>query len=438
MGCHQRQALLVLAGVLLHGCVPPETSPLGASQGSGGAAGAGGQLTGGSGGGPPEDADRDGYPSDVDCDDGDDQVHPGATELCDGIDNDCDGDVDGPNAEGVTTWYRDQDGDGWGIEAEIAMACEQQPGWAPQPGDCHDGEESIYPGAPELCDLLDNDCDGFGDVAPEPVVDPPWGTYYDSADPSSDTALRLSLHEIIDDHLYFPYSSQGAIDTRDILELADEDPADAQRILDVYRNASYPKGDSAALEYNREHVWPQSLLPDGADRYPHTDCHHLFLCDAGYNSSRSNLPFDSCGPGCSERPTEYNNGRGGGTGQYPGNSNWRQSDGWEAWVGRRGDVARALLYMDVRYEGGTHGVTAHAEPDLVLTDDRDLIVTSEPSDTVAYMGMLSTLLRWHCADPPSPDEVHHHDVVYSHQGNRNPFVDHPEWAYCVFLGQCGP
>ena len=64
-----------------------------------------------------------------------------------------------------------------------------------------------------------------------------------------------------------------------------------------------------------------------------------------------------------------------------------------------GDLARAQLYMDLRYEGGAHGATAAAEPDLRLTDDTGLIVGTGGNATVAYMGRLATVLAWHLADP---------------------------------------
>ena len=152
------------------------------------------------------------------------------------------------------------------------------------------------------------------------------------------------------------------------------------------------------------------------------------------------MPYRYC-VSCTEKVTEYNNGQGGGSGTYPGNSNWRSGSGetgsWETWIGRRGDVARALFYMDVRYEGGTHGITDAAEPDLILTDSNGLIVsdTSE-NKSVAYMGMLSVLLEWHEADPVDDVERARNDTVYSYQGNRNPFIDHPEWVHCVFEDTC--
>lgn len=267
--------------------------------------------------------------------------------------------------------------------------------------------------------------------------------YYDSVIATDPSVLRETLHEVVDDHLRFPYTS-AATDTWDILELADEDPNDTLRILDVYKNASYAKVGGGTGPYNREHTWPNSygFPDDGATNYPYTDCHALFLSDSSYNSSRGNNPYRFCGGDCSEQPTEVNNGQGGGSGTYPGNSNWRTGSGstgtWETWLGRRGDVARALMYLDVRYEGGIHGTTGATEPDLILTDNNSLIVTSGGvNGQVAYMGILSDLLAWHLEDPVSGSEIWRNEVVFTFQGNRNPFIDHPEWVDCLFLDVCG-
>jgi endonuclease I len=264
---------------------------------------------------------------------------------------------------------------------------------------------------------------------------------YDPVDARDAASLRLTLHDLIDDHTRYPYTST-ATDTWDILDLADEDPNNAFNVLDIYKNASYPKAGGGNPNYNREHSWPKSYgFPiDGSTNYPYTDCHHLFICDSGYNSSRNNKPYDTASASASEKPTLFNNGVGGGTGVYTGNSNWTFGSGlgaWETWVGRRGDVARALLYMDVRYEGGTHGGSGASEPDLILTDNASLIVSNTSTNrSVAYMGMLSTLLDWHAEDPPDALEHFRNDIIESYQGNRNPFIDHPEWVDCLWLGMC--
>ncbi|MDQ7049148.1 MAG: endonuclease [Enterobacterales bacterium] len=192
--------------------------------------------------------------------------------------------------------------------------------------------------------------------------------------------------------------------------------------------------------YNREHTWPKSYgFPSNGDtNYPYTDMHHLFLADSGYNSDRSNKPYDDCNSGCIEDVTVANNGRGGGA----TDSNWTLGDfsagSWETWDSRKGDVARALMYMDVRYEGGTHGISGASEPDLILTNDRVLIENSFTggNEMVAYMGILSTLISWHKMDPVDDFERRHNDAVYAFQTNRNPFVDHPDYVSCVFEGVC--
>ena len=272
---------------------------------------------------------------------------------------------------------------------------------------------------------------------------PPVG-YYDTVDTSSPATLRATLHAVIDDHTRIPYTS-GATDTWDVLNMAMQDPNNASRIIDVYRNESFPKISGGSRDYNREHTWPVSygFPDDNAANYPFSDCHMLWLCDAGYNTTRSNKPFRNCSAACFENITLQNKGMGGGSGVYPGNSNWTSgaftSGTWEVWIGKRGDIARAQFYADLRYDGGTHNVTGVSEPDLILTDNQSLIAASNTgnNEAVAYHGMLSVLLQWHLEDPVDACEMNRNDVVFNFQGNRNPFVDHPEWVDCLYNGVCG-
>jgi hypothetical protein len=127
------------------------------SGGGGGDTGAEQTDDTGGGGSSTADADADGYNAAVDCDDADASVHPGAEEVCDGIDNNCDGDVD----EGLTdVWYTDADGDGYGDGASPVRACDQPVDAVEDFADCDDTQPTVYPGAEEVCDGLDNDCDG--------------------------------------------------------------------------------------------------------------------------------------------------------------------------------------------------------------------------------------------------------------------------------------
>jgi hypothetical protein len=97
---------------------------------------------------------------DTDCDDGDSAVSPDATELCDGVDNDCDGAVDEDDAADASTWYADMDGDGYGRSSIWTTACEAPSGYLADSSDCNDSDSAVNPGATELCDGVDNDCDG--------------------------------------------------------------------------------------------------------------------------------------------------------------------------------------------------------------------------------------------------------------------------------------
>jgi hypothetical protein len=109
---------------------------------------------------PLVDLDGDGYSSAVDCNDNDPLIYPSATEICDNVDNNCNGTID----EGVSiAYYVDNDGDGYGIGPGINFCSDPGTGYTAQDGDCDDSNAQIHPGATEVCDGLDNNCDGSAD-----------------------------------------------------------------------------------------------------------------------------------------------------------------------------------------------------------------------------------------------------------------------------------
>ena len=259
--------------------------------------------------------------------------------------------------------------------------------------------------------------------------------YYSGVNTSSAAALRSSLHAKIMASTKIPYTA-STTDSWDALDFADEDPLDSTKILDIYKNTVYPKAGGGNNYYNREHTWPNSygFSVDGPTNFAYTDLHMLMLADISYNSARSNLPYGNCTASCSEYPTVAHNGRGGGSGTFPGNSNWSNGSIFQTWGGMKGNVARAVLYMDIRYEGGTNG--GNSEPDLRLTDNASLIANTNGNASVAYMGLLSVLLQWSQQDPVDAYERIRNDAIQTYQGNRNPFVDHPEWIACIYQNVC--
>jgi hypothetical protein len=122
------------------------------------------------------DNDGDGYTGVDDCNDADASIHPGATETCDGVDQDCDGVID--DGTGSTVYYRDADGDSFGDPATTVTSCAVPSGYTTNFTDCNDASAISYPGATETCDGLDNNCDGDID---EGVATGP-NTYYLDAD----------------------------------------------------------------------------------------------------------------------------------------------------------------------------------------------------------------------------------------------------------------
>lgn len=229
--------------------------------------------------------------------------------------------------------------------------------------------------------------------------------YYTPATNLSGSALKSALHYIIDGHTELSYTA-----VTNALKVTDEDPNNSNNVICIYTGWSYAKTAFGNLgdEWNREHTWSKSH--GGFGDYPPegTDLHHLRPCDASVNSAKSNRDF-------SKGTTPYTDGSGP-TGCFTG------SYVWEPRTEDKGDVARMMFYMAVRYEGD------NGETDLELVS----YVNSSPDGQPLY-GNLDTLLKWHQDDPVDAWEISRNNAIYyQYQGNRNPFIDHPEYVGMIW------
>ena len=138
------------------------------------------------------DGDGDGWFAPDDCDDGNEAVHPAATEICNAIDDDCDG---GTDEDAMSQWFADHDGDGFGDDSETVKACAPpaDSDWVVVGDDCDDASPTIHPDAAEVCDdaNTDEDCDGAVDDADDSVTGQ--GTYYTDADNDDFGVLPIVL-----------------------------------------------------------------------------------------------------------------------------------------------------------------------------------------------------------------------------------------------------
>jgi endonuclease I len=240
-------------------------------------------------------------------------------------------------------------------------------------------------------------------------------TYYQDAWNENGNDLREALYDIIKVHTKLPYSSSST-DTWDVLKASDVDPANSSNVILIYAGISVngPQEYNGGSGWNREHVWPRSLGNFGTSTGVGTDVHNLKPATISLNSTRSNHEFDYLGT--SGNAVSYG-------GNTTGNRLNASAGLWEPRDDVKGDLARIIMYMDLRYEG------AGSEPDLVM---REALNTG--GTTFAVM---STLLTWHFQDTVDQFELNRNNVIANLQGNRNPFIDHPELAHYLYGDSVG-
>lgn len=239
-----------------------------------------------------------------------------------------------------------------------------------------------------------------GTPPPPPPGDDYDSTYYRTAIGKTGQPLKDALHQIIRNSTRLSYSQVW-----EVLRATDEHPANPANVILLYSGRSQSKSSNGggADDWNREHVWARSHGGFDTAPGPGTDVHHLRPTDVSVNAERGNKDFDLGGAP---------------VGEAPGNST--DADSWEPRDAVKGDVARMIFYMAVRYEGGD------GFADLELND-------SVNNGGNPYHGRLSVLLQWNAQDQPDAFEQRRNQVIYdSYQHNRNPFVDHPEWAGAIW------
>lgn len=227
--------------------------------------------------------------------------------------------------------------------------------------------------------------------------------YYNGTKNLSGAELKKALHQIIKDHVDFTYSR-----AKDIINESDSDPANPGNVILFYlqesRDASlYGTGSN---DINREHVWAKSHGNFSDIRPLDGDVHNLRPADASVNEDRGNKDFDNVQPYGFQHSEAL--------------ECWYSDNAWEPGPATKGQVARILFYMAVRYEGDEdHGI------DLEVADRLNTYPLPEH-------GRLSALIEWNNQYPPSDFERRRNEIIFQTQQNRNPFIDHPEFADLIW------
>jgi endonuclease I/predicted RNA-binding protein with TRAM domain len=248
--------------------------------------------------------------------------------------------------------------------------------------------------------------------------------YYDDADGKTGYQLKTALFNIIKNPNVDSYSGLWSdffktdVDRYyendgTVMDIYSEDPANS----DPY---NYTLGDDQCGNYsgegscyNREHSFPKSWFNDASPMY--SDLFHIYPTDGYVNSKRSNYPYGEVSSptwtsqnGCKLGPCSISG--------YSGTV-------FEPIDEFKGDLARTYFYMATCYE------------DKIASWSSDVLDGS--SDKCYVDWFLNMLIQWHEQDPVSQKEIDRNDSIYTIQGNRNPFIDHPDWVECIWQNSCG-
>ena len=270
-----------------------------------------------------------------------------------------------------------------------------------------------------------------GELLPPPAIgqDPEaLKAYYQSAEGKTGFELKTALYDIIKGHTNKTYDdlwtfmATYSLDTyyendNTILDMYSENPSasDSYNFIPVLKQCGNATTEGAC--YNREHSFPRSWF-GGEDAHPmNEDVHHIYATDGKVNNYRNNFPYGEV------ETASFTSTNGSKLGSpttelvelgFAGDTVFEPIDEF------KGDFARTYFYMATRYENIIVSWEANS--------DSSKAVLNGTSDTVFEPWVIAMLKKWHTNDPVSPKEQYRNDAALQYQGNRNPFVDHPEFV----------
>ena len=261
-------------------------------------------------------------------------------------------------------------------------------------------------------------------------ADPPRG-YYSTAEGKTGPELKAALHATIDGHKVLPYRDVWRALVYTDSACPDGQPGcervrllylDDVRSIHQANDKRLKKGDCVPHDsWEREHVWPASRGFKQESRDGYTDLHHLRPADRNMNRAHWYYGYDMGGETVMDKTVDGK--------EVPTKAKLdKVNTSFEPPDHAKGQVARMIFYMAVRYEEGDLD-PPEKMPDLYLRDENRRV--SEP-----WIGDLCTLIAWNNQFRPTDFERGRNDRVMDKQGNRNPFIDHPDWANLIWGPKC--
>ena len=240
------------------------------------------------------------------------------------------------------------------------------------------------------------------------------GNYYNNLNTNlTGTAFRTELYNLISN----PHKNSTYDGLKTVYKTSDADPNRNGNILWFYTGTSTSYNGSmgsSAGTTNREHVWPKrggkAFTPIESEAG--SDAHHLRPTDATLNSTRGEKDFDEVPQTSSNIVSEAGKKN---YGSSPDGLCYSTSTSFYPAKGYRGATARILFYVQVRWG-----------------DKNSLRFVDTVGTSGKTLGKISTLLKWHLEEPPTEEEIRRNEVVFGLQNNRNPFIDHPEYAEMIY------